>query len=326
MAFDNWGAADALGCAMTMPLVLAVRSPQMRALFAPDAMPRTLGMLAAVFIGTAAVFSVSHYPLICLLFPLMLFADLLLGFAGSAITVAGMCLIAMFFTSRGMGPFGEWSPELWVPGNVALQLCFGFQMITLFPVSVLFMERRKLAEELHLTNTRLTVLASVDGLTGIANRRAFDERPALEWERAATLKTPLSIAMIDLDYFKQYNDYYGHVAGDDCLRAVAERLMARLAQRADLLLARFGGEEFALLLPGAAAETAGSVAERIRACAMELAVPHVGSPCNVLTVSVGHATLVPTPGQPQSELIRLADAGLYQAKNAGRNGSRPSAR
>jgi diguanylate cyclase (GGDEF)-like protein len=319
VAFDNWGAADALGVATTMPLVLAFRSPQMRALFAPGAVLKTAGTLLVVFAGAALVFSVSRYPLVCLLFPLSLFADLLLGFAGSAITVAGVCLIAMYFTTRGIGPFGAWAPDLWVPGNLALQIFFGFQMAALFPVSVLFMERRKMAEELRLTNARLTVLAAVDGLTSIANRRSFDERLAEEWRRAARQQTPLSIAMIDLDYFKQFNDHYGHVAGDNCLQALAEVLTSQLHRHPEMMVARFGGEEFAMLLPNTAADAAATVAERIRAVVYSLAIPHVGSSWRFITISIGHATLTPSPGQPQSELIKLADAGLYQAKHTGRN-------
>jgi len=218
VAFNNWATADGLGIAATMPLVLSARSPQMQALFKPQALPRTLLVLGLVFAGTAVVFSVSRYPLVFLLYPLLLLADSQLAFAGSAIAVAGVCPIAMYFTTRSMGPFGEWPADLWVPGNMALQIFFAFHMTALFPASVLFMERRTMAEELRASNARLTVLAAMDGLTGIANRRSFDERLNEEWRRASRLRAPLSIAMIDLDNFKQFNDLYGHVAGDKCLR------------------------------------------------------------------------------------------------------------
>jgi len=318
VAFDNWGTADALGVATTMPLALALRSPQMRALFTRRALPKTLSMLILVLAGAALVFSVSRYPLIFLLFPLLLFADLLLGFAGSAITVAGVCLIAMFLTTRSMGPFGDWPSDLWVPGNLALQIYFGLQMIALFPISVLFMERRNMAEELRATNERLTVLAAVDGLTSIANRRTFDERLSEEWHRAARQRTPLSIAMIDLDSFKQYNDLYGHVAGDTCLRSVAQVLTGQL-HRPDDMVARLGGEEFAVLLPNTGADGTALMAESIRAAVRDLAVPHMGSSWRFITISIGYASLTPAHGDTQSALIQLADAALYQAKHAGRN-------
>jgi diguanylate cyclase (GGDEF)-like protein len=318
-AFNDWGTSGALGVAITMPLALALRSPQMRALFTREALPRTAGVLFVVFAAVTLAFSVSRYPLLLMLFPLSLLADLLLGFAGSAITVAGVCLIAMYFTTRGMGPFGEWSADLYVPGDLALQIYFGFHMLALFPVSVLFMERRNMADELRASNARLTVLAAMDGLTSIANRRSFDERLAEEWRCASRRQTHLSIAMIDLDSFKEFNDFYGHVVGDDCLRAVADVLTVQLESLPGKMAARFGGEEFAMLLPNTGADAAAAVAERIRAAVYDLAIPHLGSSWRFITVSVGYATLMPAHGGSQSELVKLADAALYQAKHAGRN-------
>jgi len=318
VAFNNWATADGLGIAATMPLVLSARSPQMQALFKPQALPRTLLVLGLVFAGTAVVFSVSRYPLVFLLYPLLLLADSQLAFAGSAIAVAGVCPIAMYFTTRSMGPFGEWPADLWVPGNMALQIFFAFHMTALFPASVLFMERRTMAEELRASNARLTVLAAMDGLTGIANRRSFDERLNEEWRRASRLRAPLSIAMIDLDNFKQFNDLYGHVAGDKCLRAVADVLVSQIHRPEDVV-ARFGGEEFAMLLPNTNAEGTALVAERIRKAVVDLGVSHLGSTWEVVTVSIGHTTLIPVHGDGQSEFIQLADTALYQAKHAGRN-------
>jgi two-component system chemotaxis family response regulator WspR len=192
-------------------------------------------------------------------------------------------------------------------------------MLALFAVSVLFMERRNMAEELRATNERLMVLAAMDGLTSIANRRSFDERLAAEWHRALRQQSRLSIAMIDLDSFKGFNDFYGHVAGDDCLRAVAEVLTAQLEFLPGHLGARFGGEEFAVLLPDTDENAAAAVAERIRAAVYERGIAHLGSPWSFITVSVGYATLTPTHGSSPSELVKMADAALYQAKYAGRN-------
>ena len=319
VAFNNWGTADALGIAAIMPLALALQSPQMHALFTRKALPRTVGILLVVLAAAALAFSVGRYPLLLLLFPLSLFADLLLGFSGSAITVAGVCLIAMYFTTRGMGPFAAWSADLAVSENLALQIYFGLHMFALFAVSVLFMERRNMAEELRATNARLTVLASMDGLTSIANRRSFDERLSEEWRRALHQQTRLSIAMIDLDSFKGFNDFYGHVAGDDCLRAVAGVLTAQLERLPGNMAARFGGEEFAVLLPNTDEAAAAAVAERIRAAVYERAILYLGSSWRFITVSIGYATLTPTHGTSESELVKMADAALYQAKHAGRN-------
>ena len=186
--------------------------------------------------------------LLFLLFPLLLLVDSLLSFAGSAIAVVGVLFISVYFTSNSLGPFGVWPADLRIPRDLAMQIFWGFQMIALFPASLMFMERRRMTEDLHDTNARLTLLASLDGLTGIANRRSFDERFAHEWNRALRLRRPLAVAMIDLDNFKQFNDHYGHVAGDQCLCAVAQ-VLGEQVQGPEDLVARFGGEEFALLLP-----------------------------------------------------------------------------
>jgi diguanylate cyclase (GGDEF)-like protein len=318
LAFNNWATADALGMAATMPLALSLRSPQMRSLFQRDALPKTLSLLILAFAGAAVIFNVGRYPLLFLLFPLLLLVDSLLSFAGSAIAVVGVLFISVYFTSNSLGPFGVWPADLRIPRDLAMQIFWGFQMIALFPASLMFMERRRMTEDLHDTNARLTLLASLDGLTGIANRRSFDERFAHEWNRALRLRRPLAVAMIDLDNFKQFNDHYGHVAGDQCLCAVAQ-VLGEQVQGPEDLVARFGGEEFALLLPHTSADGALEVVERIRAAVLELNIEHTGNPWRRVTVSIGYSALIPIHGDRQSALIQLADAALYQAKGGGRN-------
>ena len=318
LAFNNWATADALGIAATMPLALALRSPQMHDLFRREALPKTLGLLTLAFAGTALVFGASRYHLLFLMFPLLLLVDSMLSFAGSAIAVVGMLFISAYFTSQSIGPFGVWPADLAVPRDLAMQIFFGFQLLALFPASLMFMERRRMAHELEATNARLTLLASLDGLTGIANRRSFDERFASEWNRAVRHRKPIAVAMIDLDNFKQFNDLYGHLAGDRCLCTVAAAL-ARQVQRPEDLIARFGGEEFALLMPHTSSEGAAKVVERIRAEIHELAIEHIGNSWKQVTVSIGYSALTPTSNDGQSRLIQLADAALYQAKSGGRN-------
>jgi len=319
LAFNNWATADALGVAATLPLTLTWNSPQMRLLFTRAALPKTLGTLLLAAFGSALIFSVARYPLIFLLYPLLLLVDSLLAFAGSAIAVVGLCLIAVYFTTNGWGPFGAaWSSDLWIPRDLALQLYFGFHVIALFPFSVLMMERRRTAEELRLTNARLTVLASLDGLTGIGNRRSFDDRFRVEWDRAVRTRVPLAIAIVDLDNFKQFNDLYGHPEGDRCLRAVADVLSAEM-RRPDDFVARFGGEEFVLLLPNTPASSAVQVAERIRAAVLDLEITHLGNSWNRVSVSIGYASVVPLSADHSLSLIQLADAALYRAKREGRN-------
>jgi diguanylate cyclase (GGDEF)-like protein len=253
-----------------------------------------------------------------LLYPLLLLVDSMLAFSGAAIAVLGVCLVGVFLTIHNQGPFGAWPADRLVSRDLALQIYFGFHMIALFPASVLFMERRQMAQELRDTNARLTVLASLDGLTGIPNRRSFDERYSEEWQRAVNLRTPLTLALIDLDNFKQFNDLYGHLVGDQCLRSVAELIGSRIQRPADFA-ARFGGEEFAVLLPNTDREGARPVTDNIRAAVLDLAIDHLGNTWGRATVSIGYSSVIPGAGDTPEGLIQLADAALYQAKRKGRN-------
>lgn len=176
----------------------------------------------------------------------------------------------------------------------------------------------------HLTlkfqSDLLRSLAFVDGLTGVANRRRFDERLALEWARAQRHGHALSLLLVDVDHFKAYNDRYGHQAGDEALRRVAACLTEQMRRGTDLV-ARYGGEEFACLLPDTDSEQALALAQRIVEAVPLMAIPHSACPvAPVLTVSVGVATRRgPTqPGWSSAALLGLADAQLYEAKRLGR--------
>lgn len=172
---------------------------------------------------------------------------------------------------------------------------------------------------LDAANRELLRLSSVDGLTGIANRRQFDHSVALEWRRSARTQEPMSLLMCDVDCFKQYNDRHGHLAGDECLRRVATALTDNKQRPADLV-ARYGGEEFAVILPETDAGGALLVAEKLRAAIQALAIPHLGSvAASHVTISIGAATRVPVSGQPPTSLIAYADKALYRAKRDGRN-------
>lgn len=164
----------------------------------------------------------------------------------------------------------------------------------------------------------LQQLLSTDALTGIANRRRFDAALALEWRRAARLRLPLSLLMIDVDHFKAFNDHCGHQRGDDCLRRVARLLVAAAARPGDLV-ARYGGEEFICLLPGEGEAGARAVAERLLNTVRAAGIAHPGAPSGRLTVSVGVATADQFSGGPDA-LVALADRLLYAAKDAGRDG------
>src|SRR5690348_6523347 len=173
-------------------------------------------------------------------------------------------------------------------------------------------------EELRIANQHLEELASLDGLTGLANRRGFDRELRLAWERAAERRAPLALMMIDIDHFKLYNDRYGHVAGDTCLRAVGETLSLVTLEEA-VLVARYGGEEFALLLPGLELTRAAALAEEARKAIEDLMINHAQSPSGLVTISIGVEALVPDRGRPAAELVEAADTALYAAKRGGRN-------
>ena len=180
---------------------------------------------------------------------------------------------------------------------------------------------RKLAareEELQIANQHLDELASLDGLTGLANRRGFDRELDHAWHRADELREPLALIMIDIDHFKLFNDRYGHVQGDACLRAVGETLSLVALDKA-LIVARYGGEEFALLLPGLDIEHAVALAEEARRSIEELLMTHADSPCGIVTISIGVESRVPEPGQSAACLVEAADRALYDAKRRGRN-------
>jgi len=179
---------------------------------------------------------------------------------------------------------------------------------------------RKVAEkELAAANEALTRMSMIDGLTQIANRRCFDETLNKEWLRLKRNQLPLSLLMGDIDFFKKYNDHYGHQGGDECLRQIAQ-VLARSVMRPADLVARYGGEEFVVLLPEIDIQGAICVGNRILAAIEGVAIEHqLSTVSKTVTMSMGAATLVPKAGQDGAGLIALADEALYLSKNGGRN-------
>jgi diguanylate cyclase (GGDEF)-like protein len=172
--------------------------------------------------------------------------------------------------------------------------------------------------EARMMTERLNELATKDELSGLANRRAFDVALEAEWKRAQLRGEPVALAMIDTDHFKSFNDHYGHVGGDACLRVLGQLLAG--AVRTDLdLAARYGGEEFALLLPGMELAAARKVAEQLRKTIEDRRLPHIKAPSGHVTVSIGVASLRPILGEQAQVLVEAADAALYDAKRHGRN-------
>ena len=180
-------------------------------------------------------------------------------------------------------------------------------------------ELEELQQQLEETNEQLLLLSTTDGLTGLFNRRRFDEVLNEEWKRGIRSQQPLSFIILDIDHFKAYNDTYGHQAGDDCLREVA-RTLASVPLREMDKIARIGGEEFAIILPETDNEGAMLAAQRIRASIDELEIPHSSSLSHQhLTISVGVSTVVPDLAFSSRKLLEAADDALYEAKRRGRN-------
>ena len=187
------------------------------------------------------------------------------------------------------------------------------------PTDIIF-TMRDISEKKAL-QAQLAAEARTDGLTGVANRRAFDEALEREWRRAMRDGSALSLLILDIDHFKAFNDLNGHQVGDDCLRTVAQALAASV-QRAGDLVARYGGEEFAVILPGTDGKDAATMAHRLCAAVGALGLPHPATPLGHVTVSIGAATAMAAAGgslkMPEG-LLQSADHALYKAKSKGRN-------
>jgi diguanylate cyclase (GGDEF)-like protein/PAS domain S-box-containing protein len=179
-------------------------------------------------------------------------------------------------------------------------------------------ERKQDEQRLQEAYRAVEALALTDGLTGLANRRRFDQYLAAEWRRSMRDRQPLSLLMLDADKFKSYNDTYGHLRGDSCLRQIAEACQDVVSRPGDLV-ARFGGEEFTVVLPNTESEGALQVAQEICEALRGRQLPHSGNPTGIVTISIGCATLVPQFGRHAPELIARADKVLYEAKDKGRD-------
>ena len=180
-------------------------------------------------------------------------------------------------------------------------------------------DHKQAEEELARLYKELEQLSFQDGLTGIANRRMFDQALEREWRRAQRDRSPLSLIMLDIDCFKQFNDYYGHQQGDECLKQIAKALCG-VSKRAIDLIGRYGGEEFVLLLPETDETQAIQLAEQCFSAVKQQKLPHVLSTvCDVVSISAGVSTIIPLGGTRSSTLIEAADKLLYQAKQKGRN-------
>ena len=239
---------------------------------------------------------------------------------------------------RALGHHNEWTPIIFLSGqtqdaDLEKGIAAGGDDYLFKPVSEVvlgakisamqrIMEMREslvaLTRKLDAANRELKRISSRDGLTGISNRRAFDELLNQEWHRALRSGKELAMLLCDVDHFKRFNDTYGHQAGDECLRRVATILHQAVARETDVV-ARYGGEEFAIVLADTGAGGALIVAEKIRHAVHQLAIPHSASSTGTVTLSIGIAGCVPTPRETPDTLVQAADRALYSAKRSGRD-------
>ena len=325
-----WWFGDALGLLIYTPLLLAFIQPSRQQKRVTRFDHILLAVTLLMFVAAAAAhygggmdeFTVSP----TLLLPGAAVIAFRFGIRCTAIFVALVSLSITLMMTSGLKPFGDLSMQLQVlrAQEFIFTLCLigiGFAvLLEELQVRELELESRVRGRTLELerSNLQLAAISNTDGLTGIPNRRQFDETLKSEWNRAQRNGQGLMLAMLDVDFFKQYNDHYGHQAGDDALRQVALALQTHVRRSGDFV-ARYGGEEFAIISQSSSANHALMTAEMVCQAIENLNLPHEVSPFERLTVSLGVALIVPDEQNTTIGLLRAADQALYFAKQRGRN-------
>jgi diguanylate cyclase (GGDEF)-like protein len=302
-----------------------------------------IGLGLSIFLGVSWIAFVSGYPLAYLFLPILIWTVFRYGSFFASLLVSIVSLIAILATAKNHG--------LYIPNepNASLLLLQSFMAVLALTSLILsaVIDEKKAAqlslkqamENLELqvierttelqrseallkkANFELEKLVNIDGLTQVGNRRCFDDRLKMEWQRLSRDVQPISLILFDIDYFKLYNDLYGHQMGDACLTAIAQTVKQVLSRPADLV-ARYGGEEFVIILPNTDIQGALIVAEQIRIAITNLGIVHQSSSISdIVTISLGVASLLPNSKQELATLIKQADTALYRAKQQGRNQS-----
>ena len=317
-ALQTRGDSDMLGYALFTPLVLVLSTRESYRLVKMKEFALMVLLLGLVGGTTYLIFWQSSYGLSFVLIPVVLLVTLRLGFTPSVLAVNLLAVLATIATMHGRGPLILGAGAVEAHRILLLQAFLASTMVTAFSVSVMQTERKVYQERLELAYDEMERRAATDVLTGLANRRRFEETLNTEWARALRSGDSLALLMLDVDHFKSYNDRFGHQAGDACLRRIAEAIQA-LEHRPTDLLARYGGEEFAFLLPASDLKGALRVAEATRRCVEELR-GHRENPGDFpFSISIGCAAVRPARDLAAEKLISAADEALYRAKRNGRN-------
>jgi len=317
--FRTWYLGDMLGMALIAPVVFMLQRPGFFSMLQPGQPRRDLLVLLVPVLTTLLVFTDDKDPLMFFIFPAFLLVVLRLGFPGTVFSLFAVALMSIALTVKGHGPLLLITgPHASLQRIVIAQVFLAVAIFTMFPVAALLEERAALQASLTASEARYRALANFDELTGLYNRRAFNERLNFDWRHAAAAGSSLALVLIDADLFKSYNDAHGHLRGDECLRSIAGIISLTVGQ-GEATVARFGGEEFAVVLPGKGDKHARLLAERIRLAVIEMRLSHPTSPSGLQTVSLGVAAISPDGSRDVSELIGIADIALYRAKDLGRN-------
>lgn len=325
-----WWFGDALGLIIVTPLLLALLY-QVKRDFKPfnriDLIVATFSfslLLMLLFANNGLFFGVLITP--TLLIPSVLYLASRTDLKFTALAVACLSSVVAMLISAGKNPFGDIPPKLTI---LHAQEFIAILSLASLGFAVLLARirdnERELEErvatrtsELQLLNQKLEQLSTTDSLTGVSNRRRFDEVLELEWARANRTNQSITLAILDIDWFKLYNVHYGHQAGDECLRRVSAVLKSNIFRTGDLV-ARYGGEEFVFITPMMDSQHTLKVSEKILQEIRRLAIPHEMSSYGFVTVSIGVALLRPHYSQNSNLLVKTADEALYEAKNQGRN-------
>jgi diguanylate cyclase (GGDEF)-like protein len=318
------GFSESLGVALGTSLVLVLCSRQTYRLFRWRALPVTLGLFSLLALATRLAFTQAAYPAPLLPCVILVIAAFLLGLRGAVLAVAGVALIAAHSAAHLAAHLAAQSAvksshgPLLTGQAMNAQSCIALAIFAVFPLSVALFNRSELERRLKDSQAELDKLKSLDRITGVANRKRFDLVLSREWQRATRDPKPISLLLIDTDFFDLYNEHYGPHAGDACLRLIASKLAGQPHRHYDLV-SRFEGGRFSVLLPGASGDAVKRIAEDLRAEIAALDWPHERSQFGRVTVSVGWASMLPETGLATDRLFSAAEAALTVAKKKGKN-------
>ncbi|WP_221763973.1 sensor domain-containing diguanylate cyclase [Methyloradius palustris] len=325
-----WWFGDALGLMILTPMLLAFLYPKKQIIQPFQRVDLIVFIISAGLAGlifsasNAKVWGVFITP--TLLLPSMLYLAARTNLKWTAI---GICIVSFsiaLLISHGEKPFGDLPMALTILHEQEFIFTLSIASMGLATLMAHIRDHKhnleirvaERTEALKAVNRQLEELSATDSLTGIANRRRFDEQLQSEWSRAIRSSQPLSLAIIDIDWFKNYNDHYGHQEGDECLRRVAGILSSVISRGSDLL-ARYGGEEFVIIAPNTDATQAYAIGQKICDAFQVAGLLHALSSYGYVTVSIGVASMIPENTLKPSTLVKAADEALYMAKGQGRN-------